>query len=88
MKRFVSVVTTICMIAGGTIMPVHAADSEIGEAYSTLQQEAISTYSYLSIPEGLEKIMLQEVQAYDLNTISMNQYEWQVLYLTNKIRMK
>lgn len=69
-------------------MPVHAASQEvIGEAYSTVPDEEISTFDSAVILDGLAETAPEEVEAFDLSTLEMNEYEWTVLYMTNKIRM-
>lgn len=88
MKRFTSFMVALCVLAGGMAMPAQAASTGvIGEAYSTVPYEEISTFDSAVMPEGIEETVPEEVEAFDLSTLDINEYEWAVLYMTNKIRM-
>lgn len=76
------------LLLGCVTLPVKAADVEIGEAFTTVQEESAEAFDEAVMPEGLEGFSSELFEAYDTEEFSLNEYEFGVLYLTNKIRME
>lgn len=87
MKKFsknLCVVTSLVAMLGSIVMPVYASDTVIGEAISN-QSNVVSESAIL--PEDFGENIPNQFTGISRETIQMNEYEWSVLYMTNKIRM-
>ena len=90
MKKRISAFVASCLLLGSIVMPVQAEEAVSGEAYSKLPQEvyAVAARETAVLPEGLDRDAEKAASTYDVDIVNMNEYEWSVLYLTNKIRME
>lgn len=88
-KKCISAVVGLCVLFNAAPISVKAANTTIDEAITTIPQEEQTTNFHSAVlPEVMKDREIPNVfSTRDDKVVQMTDYEWSVLYLTNKIRV-
>lgn len=88
-KKCISAVVGLCVLFNASPIPVKAAVTTINEAVTTIPPEQLAANFHSAVlPKVMKNREIPNVfSTRDDKIVQINDYEWGVLYLTNKIRM-